>query len=154
MMKNRIFKYVLFILIFFEINPACFALAQGDSAGQLIVRPQVKYESGRLRDPFQPYLGDKPVIQFQSAGSLAQSNINLDAFKVQGIIWGGRMPQAIINNKVLAVGGLINEAKILNIDKNGVTLSIAGQVINLPAPGYEKTSKIDNGNIIMLPTQQ
>ena len=140
MMMNRAFKQALFILIFTGMNFTCIVLAEGNSAGQLINRPQVKYESGQLRDPFQPTwitAGKLPV-------DLAQSKLDFSALVVQGIIWGGRVPQAIINNKVLAEGDLIDGAKIFKIDKSGITLSVSGGVINLLAPGYEKTFKKDN----------
>jgi hypothetical protein len=60
---------------------------------------------------------------------------NLDNFKVQGVIWGGNFPQAIINNKILRVGDLIDGAEIASIEKEGITLNFAGRLANLATPG-------------------
>ncbi len=41
---------------------------------------------------------------------------------VQGVVWGGAMPQAIINNKVFNIGDVIEGAKVIEINKKGVIL--------------------------------
>lgn len=144
MMMNRGCKFILFMLILTGISFAYTVFAQGGSTGGLIKRPQVEYKSSQLRDPFQSYLTDGKKVQgLQGVGDLAKPAINIDALRVQGIIWGGKMPQAIINNQVLAVGDRVDGFPILSIDKDGVSLDVPGEVINLPAPGYEKTSEKD-----------
>ncbi|PIQ91081.1 MAG: hypothetical protein COV71_01205 [Candidatus Omnitrophica bacterium CG11_big_fil_rev_8_21_14_0_20_41_12] len=133
---KRAVKYAVLIFTFTAIDFIYIVLAQGNSVAQFISRPEVKYESGQLRDPFQSCLvKERYPSGIQEAGNLAQSKIDLDAFVVQGIIWGGKMPQAIINNKVLGIGDLIENAKILSIDKTGITLSISGAIVYLSAPG-------------------
>lgn len=134
---KRTLKYILLVLILTGIGFIQAALAQVNSREGIIMRPQVKYESSGLRDPFRSYLiKDQP-----GAVSLDKSKINLDAFKLQGVIWGGKIAQAIINNQVVVAGGVVDGASVLRIEKEGVTLNISGQVVNLAAPGQGYISK-------------
>lgn len=143
-MKKRSSDHIF--LVFFltaVINLGFIALAQGNPLDETIGRPQIKYKSGQLRDPFVPVMvkeEKKPSLQEQKAVESQRPKINLSALEVQGIIWGAKVPQAIINNKVLAAGDSINGAEILSIDKRGVTLSFAGEVVNLAAPGQNQVS--------------
>jgi len=135
---SRIFKYIIFIfLIANTIDFNYFALAQDNLVDAIVVRPEIEYKSSQLRDPFQTYIikEKKSEIQVQGTSNLAQSGINLNDLKVQGIIWGGKMSQAIINNKVYLVGDSINGAEILSIDKQGIKLSSAAGIFDLVAPG-------------------
>ncbi len=106
----------------------------------------IEYTSGDLRDPF----GDLFQLAEEKAKKEKESQIiqnplenivpdkplpSLDNFKVQGVIWGGKFPQAIINNKVLGVGDSIEGVEIVEIDKKGITLNFAGRTATLAAPG-------------------
>ncbi|MDD5476603.1 MAG: hypothetical protein PHG87_00105 [Candidatus Omnitrophica bacterium] len=138
-MMKRLSNYISLVFsLTAVINLGFIALAQANTADETIDRPQIKYRSGQLRDPFVSVMvkeGKKPSLQEQEAAELKRPKINLSALEVQGIIWGAKVPQAIINNKVLVAGDSINGAEILSIDKKGVTLSFAGEVVNLAAPG-------------------
>ena len=147
MMMSRVPRYILFILILAGMNFIYIASAQENSTGELINRPKLEYKSTQLRDPFQSYLTQGLNVLSAQEGT-DPTKIDPNVFIVQGIIWGGRMPQAIINNKVVAVGDIIDGAKISKIDKNGITLSVSGGVINLLTPGFEKTSKKDNEYVV------
>lgn len=143
-MISRMFKYILFIFLLTGINFVYTALAEENTAQGVIIRPQIKYKSSQLRDPFQSYLikEDKDQgVQAQDEGNLVKPTIDLNLLEVQGIIWGCKIPQAIINNKVLAIGDSINGAEILSIDKGGITLNFAGEILNLSAPGQGVASK-------------
>ena len=61
--------------------------------------------------------------------------LDLSKLKIQGIIWGVKTPQAIINNTVLKVGDLVEGAKILNIEKKGITFDFNGEIFNLVVSG-------------------
>lgn len=144
---SRIFKYIIFIFFIAKaIDFSCFVLAQENTVDALIVRPEVEYKSSQLRDPFQTYMVKERKVQTQAqhTGSLAQAVINPNDLKVQGIIWGSKMPQAIINNKVYVVGDLIEDAEILSIDKKGIKLSSAAGIISLAAPGQNPVSTQNN----------
>jgi len=142
---KRLSSYIT--LLFFlttVINSGFIALAQEDTADGIITRPQIKYKSGELRDPFESVMEKekkKQDSQKEGAAELNKPKINLSALQVQGIIWGAKVPQAIINNKVLVPGDLIDGAEILSIDKKGITLSFAGETLNLPAPGQNAVLK-------------
>ncbi|MFH0940653.1 MAG: hypothetical protein V1840_02215 [Candidatus Omnitrophota bacterium] len=82
------------------------------------------------KNPFQPYtpLDEEPAVQeiYGAGGSLdASSGASEDKFdysslRVTGSVWGNNMPKAIINDQVMGIGDVVNEAKILNITKDGI----------------------------------
>jgi hypothetical protein len=134
---NPVLKNILFII--FYVGATCFshnALAQETTENGIIDRPVMEYKSGQLRDPFQSYIvkEKKEVVVVPVNKSSALPRPDLSEFKVQGIIWGGRMPQAIINNKVFTVGDSVEGAKIVNIGKNKIILNFDGEVFNLVTP--------------------
>jgi|GEM_PF-1080829 len=98
-----------------------------------ITRPVVEYQAGDLRDPFQGYLeldkekGRQP--KEKGAGQAAESFIN--SLQLQGVIWGGRFPQAIINEKVVKVGDTLGEARIVEINKEGVSLFLDDRIYKI-----------------------
>ncbi len=142
---RRISKYILFLFLpAIVINFWHIVLAQTGIVDGAILRPKMEYKSGRLPDPFQsPMVKETKQTALEAGISMGseQPAFNFGSLKVQGIIWGGRIPQAIINNKVLTVGDSINGAKILSIEKNGITLIADGTVGNLAAPGQSYISK-------------
>lgn len=97
-----------------------------------IVRPAVEYKAKDLRDPFLE-LGEN--VQLPSGEPApTKGPVTPPPLKVQGLIWGGNFPQAIINDSVVKVGDTIKEARIINIDRNGVVVEFQGQEFNLSAP--------------------
>jgi len=104
-----------------------------------IARPKVEYKAGGLRDPFQrfePGMGHKTTAEQSKISETPekQAQAALSSLTVQGLIWGGRFPQAIINNKVLKIGDTIDKVSIINIDKDGVTVSFEETEYRLPSP--------------------
>jgi len=143
MMKRLRSRILLVFSLTAAINSGFIVLAQEHRGDETIVRPQIKYKSGQLRDPFVSVMvkeEKKETLEQQKAAELNRPKINLSALEVQGIIWGGKIPQAIINNKVLVPGDLIDGAEIVSIDKKGITLSFAGETVNLAAPGQNTVS--------------
>jgi hypothetical protein len=53
--------------------------------------------------------------------------------KIEGLVWGGRLPQAIINQKVVKIGDIIEGAQIVDINREGVTLIFNNSQYNLPS---------------------
>ena len=137
------FKIIRLSLLFLPaIALAGIIFAQGDSAGRPqegIVVPSVEYKAESLKDPFLEY-GKK---QEASPDKAAVQVKPLPALTVQGIVWGGPIPQAIINRKVFAVGDVIDEAKITRIDKEGIELFYAGRtyLVSSPANGGQTTGR-------------
>ena len=52
---------------------------------------------------------------------------------VQGVVWGGIMPQAIINDRVINIGDVIEGAKVIDISKKGVILLYKDRKYLLPS---------------------
>ena len=135
---SRTLERILFVFILVAvIDSGRIALAKENVADGVIARPVVEYKSGELRDPFKEVKDAEP----QKKPDSAVPGPDFNKLKVHGIIWGGRFPQTIINNKVLTVGDSIEGAEILSIDKKGITLSFAGKVTSLTVPGYTPVLK-------------
>ena len=134
---SRVFRYILFIfLLYGVVDQRLIASAEEAVAGGVIVRPVVEYKSGTLRDPFSTYfVKEEPKQISQEDANSVKAELDIGKLKVQGIIWGVKNPQVIINDQVLTIGSLIEGAEILSIEKKGVTLSFNGEVLDLISPG-------------------
>lgn len=89
-----------------------------------VQRPQIEYKVQGLRDPFEPLVREeRKDTKVVSAVEVKP----LPSLTVQGMIWGGVMPQAIINNKIVKVGDTIEGVKIKSINKEGVTVLFANK---------------------------
>jgi hypothetical protein len=114
-------------------------------------RPRVPYEAENLKDPFQGpvvkggttgpgELGVDSRADEPTFGSTLITEEALPPLKIQGIIWGGIFPQAIINDKVVKIGDTIQigpklkTMHIVNIDKNGVTVLFGDKQHKLSSP--------------------
>jgi hypothetical protein len=143
-MKKRIrcLIIVLFVLISLQAQAYAFKMELGapqeidegnlEGAGlvevskntEVITRPNVEYRAQGLRNPFE-----QPVLVSESdnvESSLKFEVAKLPQLTVQGIIWGGNFPQAIINNKVVKIGDVLEGAEVVEIEKEGVTVLFAG----------------------------
>lgn len=103
-----------------------------------IVRPKPEYKAEGLRNPFQsPFyepVAEKPSKK-QAAGVEAKEiEKPLPSLKVQGVIWGGSFPQAIINDKVVKVEDVIEGASIIGIGKDGIEVFFDKRKHKLAAP--------------------
>ncbi|MFA5096195.1 MAG: hypothetical protein WC478_02525 [Candidatus Omnitrophota bacterium] len=105
----------------------------GNDRGQQeeILRTRLEYRAQGLRDPFQPFVQEsKPEV----TPEVKVVEKPLPSLAVQGLVWGGAFPQAIINNKVVRVGETIEGAQVTLIDKNGVTVLFADREYKLSPP--------------------
>ena len=121
--------YVLIVLA--AIFWPALSLAE-NTVTNVTVRPPIEYTASSLRDPFQdeiPRREEKPVVKAENVLPKSESLVKME---VQGLIWGGNFPQAIINNRIYKVGDFIDRARISAINKNGVTLNLFGEKIELP----------------------
>ncbi len=141
---NRVCKLILFISFFiWTINFTSIVLAY-ESPVVIINRSVAGYTSDQLRDPFRSYIIKENKAALVQENITAQPEIDLSKFVVQGIIWGGKVPQAIINDQVFTVGDSIEGAKILSIDKKGVKLDLTSGIATLAAPGQSSVSTENN----------
>jgi hypothetical protein len=107
-----------------------------------VERPKIEYTAGELVDPFQPLElkkeePKKPLEAVVKAPRPKVREVPFPALKVQGLIWGGRLPQAIINNKIVTIGDIIEGASVESIEKERITLVIEGDEFNIPTPSAE-----------------
>ena len=84
---------------------------------------------GLTRDPMERLLPKAaPVVRGAAASHQTAANKTATrvpkppAGKLEGLFWGGTVPQAIINGNVYRVGERMGEGKIASIDRDGVTL--------------------------------
>jgi len=88
-----------------------------------ISRPEINYQSTGKRNPFE-----QPSV-FSDKGETdipVPVEMQLPSLTVQGIIWEGNYKQAIINNRVVKIGDIIENADVVDINKEGVTVLFAG----------------------------
>lgn len=112
-------KMVRFPRIIFLMGT--FFMVQSASAAE------VKYTGGRYADPFFKTVEKKVVETADSTES------RLKSMTVQGVSVSMGNPRAIINGKIYHVGSLVEDAKVLRINKDGVIVSTrTGKEVQIP----------------------
>jgi len=98
--------------------------------------PNIEYKSEGLRDPFEGVFKTEPIPSRESIGQLPEAppEVSPPPLTVQGIIWGGNIPQAIINDKVVKVGDSISEAKVTYIGRDGIAIIFKDYTFKLTSP--------------------
>jgi type II secretory pathway component PulC len=135
-MKKKIF-FIIFIFISYGINIYAQQTASFSPSSAV-------YTSASLRDPFEDYLSPKTKTKKGLKPVTAEEEEKpkpLPAFTIQGIIWEGVIPMAIINDKVVKVGDVIEGANIISIDKEGVNFLYYGREYKLSAPSFKGEEK-------------
>ncbi|MCX5713467.1 MAG: hypothetical protein NT033_01370 [Candidatus Omnitrophica bacterium] len=104
-----------------------------------IERPVIEYQSSRSKDPFILYVEEK-----KTAKTLDNPEVIVlpSDIVLRGIIWGGKLNQAIIKNKIVKVGDIIDGVSILDITKNWVSVFYRGRKFELSSPTLEKVSRL------------
>ena len=115
-------------------------LAQPPTQPAPVRSEKVEYKAEDLDDPFGEQEVKEPVKEEKVAAGPPPP------LTIQGLVWGGRFPQAIMNNKVLRVGDTIEGVRIVDINKEGVVLYFDGQQYNITSPGVMLTSRISDTN--------
>lgn len=126
-------KVIIAVFLSAFIFLLSYAIAQKAAVSNgTIGADKIEYKAEGFRDPFQEE-GWEIEILTQEATS-QQPTKPLPPLEVQGIVWGGRFPQAIINNKVVKIGDIIDEVQIIDITKDRVTVSFEKRKYNLSSP--------------------
>ena len=104
------------------------------------------YTASALRDPFISLLPPRPQAQAGGTASAAPGSSPAPVtppppptLRVEGVVWGGSAPSAIIDGAVYRLGESVQGMTIVAIDRWGVTVDDAGDRILYPpaavAPG-------------------
>lgn len=146
MQKRGSFKIFL-IMALILIMPEGYAISEEKGEESKLI-PQIEYKAGDLRDPFQSLIKKEPEVVEKPAVQEGVIAVALPSLNIQGIVWGSRLPQAIINDKVVKVSDTIEGAQIININKEGITVSFGGREYNLssPAKDYSGSPKEPGGS--------
>lgn len=84
-----------------------------------------------IRNPFQSWLPKieqpKPSSPLEAEPLAAQPQeapvpIEPPKLQVSGIVWNTKKPQAIIDEKVVTIGDIVQDSKIVDIHKDGVDI--------------------------------
>lgn len=94
------------------------------------------YTAQTLRDPFDSLLSkpaptpEPPPQPLVEATSLPAQPVpppvSSPSVVLQGVVWGGPEPVAIINHQVFRLGQTVGGSKIVRIDRQGVTIDVNG----------------------------
>ena len=84
----------------------------------------VEYTGYSLRDPFHD-----EFYQAEESQSVVRTSegVQSSSFVLEGVVWNSKRPQAILNGKIVELGGKIGDAEIVAIDKKGVKIRRNGQ---------------------------
>jgi hypothetical protein len=94
------------------------------------------YQAESLRDPLKSLLPPAPPpTPPPSAAKAAPPPAVPPSASLQGMLWGGLQPRAIINGEVYHVGDVVAGAKIVAIDPVGVTVDVSGTTFVLTPTG-------------------
>lgn len=98
------------------------------------------YTAQHLRDPLESLLptpGRQPSVpptaqpatpSTARPTSPADASVPPPTLEVQGMVWGGAEPRAVIDDRVYGVDDMVEGGKILAIDRHGVTIEHKGRV--------------------------
>ncbi len=86
------------------------------------------------RNPFLPPKKLVKMIERANQPITHEKPKKLPKIDFQGLIWSPRMPQVIINGKVMKVGDYIGEWEIKEIDQDGIVLFLKGKRYKLKPP--------------------
>lgn len=124
--------FLVFILLFL-----CFCF-KGDFS-----YAQVEYAASGMRDPFEnqlplpepePEPGAVPQQEPDEPAEVPEVPVTPPEIIVDGIVSGGSVPQAVIQQKVVRVGDTISGARISKITKEGIEVVYEGESFVFPAP--------------------
>lgn len=110
------------------------AATQKEGPEIIQLRPGAEYISAGARDPFEPYLKKEDVNPAQPQEEKKEEVVNPPALAVQGVMWGSDTPLAIVNNRVVKKDDVIDGARVVDINKDGVTVFFVNRQYIVPAP--------------------
>lgn len=135
MRKKRIILSLVFTFIYAALAWAEVAAVKNTATPKApaggITRLKEEFKADNIVDPFRDPFEAQPAKK----ASLEQAPAKqLPELKLQGIIRGTFLNQAIINNKIVKVGDFIQDAKITKIEKDGVIVFFDNKSYALNSP--------------------
>jgi len=115
---------------------------------EIAVREPVPYTAATFRDPFVPVSAAMEVKPQAGAAKTTTTVVSLPDMVLQGMVWGGSFPQAIINGRVVKIGDQVSGAEVLDITKEGVLFLYGNNRCLLTpqvVPISSKSSKAEGG---------
>jgi hypothetical protein len=89
----------------------------------------IRYTGRQNRDP----LDNSAVLhRITESPEKKEGAFPKEGFSISAIIWGGKRPQAIINDKVVNIGDKLSGGEIVGIDKKGVRINFKGKEELIP----------------------
>ena len=150
MKTHKFLGKAIFLMGLFIVTPLFAQEAQKAAPATEIVRPTVVFDAETIADPFNaeepPKKKEKAmVIEKISTEAITPEDLYggsleerpLPALTVQGLVWGDAAKQAIINNKVVTIGDVVNGVVIKDIGKEGVTVLFEYKEFSLPTPSAQ-----------------
>jgi len=124
--------FVISVLVFM----AKYSEAVPETLPEVSLRPNIEYKAQDLKDPFQPPREEKKPEEEPKTEITPEviPEIPLPSLEIQGLVWGGNLAQAIINKKIIRIGDMIEGARIIDINKEGIIISFNKREYNLPSP--------------------
>ncbi len=122
------------------------AAPSSPSAGQT----GLTYKAEGLKDPFRTWIkrSDQPVMEEKKED---KADKPLPALTIEGIIWGGKFPQAIVNGQVVKVGESImagtanagDKVRIDAISRDGITVFFNNRTYEVSSPAQTSLMNIE-----------
>jgi hypothetical protein len=100
----------------------------------------IGYTADDLRDPFKSYLATEPLPDAAPLEKPVEAVAPSPSFTIQGIFWGANFPQAIVNDKIVKEGDVINDARILSITRESVKFLFANREFSVSPSSSQPTS--------------
>ena len=96
---------------------------------------QPVYTATNLRNPLEEQLHDatREVASMPGEASKPQAPLQPPPLVLQGLVWGGPKPTAIIDNRVYGIGETIQGFTITDIGREGITVALNGQTARIAA---------------------
>lgn len=123
---------------FAEPPPAATANAESTN-GAATPGAGAEYTAESFRDPFISLLPAEPARPTGLASAAKSAPVTQPPpVVVQGLIWGGAQPQAVIDGETFKVGDTVKGARITAIDRRGVTIELEGETFQLTTAGPQQ----------------
>lgn len=133
---NFVIAFLYFMLYAFYSMLTVRWIVFADNDGQL----GVSYTGEAYESPFKPCLPQKGTVIMSGP---VKPETPIPSLNLEGIVWGGLFPQAIINGSIVKEGDKISDAEVLKIEKNEIKLSYQGNIFFLKSH-ETKADVLDN----------